>query len=219
MKVYTYRVGSRRLRATPRLGNKQSVKRLKRHWAPYKHRELILYLIGLALMLMCIIPIPLYYWQRGQALHNFGIQAVQGMPNLTRVEETEDRGHSVLGPNTAYDYNDPFPTSGPHDRDWIDAGFYDSPRAPTLLVHALARGMVVIYYDQPARPVLAALKEWASLFRGDGDGIIVVLHPGLGSEVVLTAWNRRLRLPQFDSRAAAAFIEQFRGHGPETPAR
>ena len=64
MKVYTYRVGSRRLRATPRLGNKQSVKRLKRHWAPYKHRELILYLIGLALMLMYIILIPLYYWQR-----------------------------------------------------------------------------------------------------------------------------------------------------------
>ncbi len=134
MKVYTYRVGSRRLRATPRLGNKQSVKR--RHWAPYKHRELILYLIGLAIMLMCIIPIPLYYWRRRQALHNFGIQAVQGIPNLTKAEDRKDRGHSVLGPNTAYDYNDPFPTSGPHDRDWIDAGFYDSPRAPTLLVHA-----------------------------------------------------------------------------------
>ena len=77
--------------------------------------------------------------------------------------------------------------------------------------------MVVIYYDQSPRPVLEALNAWASLFRGDGDGLIVVLHPALGSEVVLTAWDKRLRLSQFDRRDAAAFIEQFRGHGPETP--
>jgi Protein of unknown function (DUF3105) len=208
------------LRATPRVGSKKnSAKRLKRPWAPYKHRELVLYLVGLALVLICIMPVPLHYWYRAQALHDFEIQADQGRPKLTKVEAVEDRGHSVLPPNTAYDYRDPFPTSGPHDRDWINAGFYESPRASAMLVHALARGMIVIYYDKPAQSVLESLKNWAGLFRGEMDGVIVIRHSGLGSEVVLTAWNKRLRLPQFDPTATAAFIEQFRGHGPKTPTR
>jgi hypothetical protein len=216
MKLYHYRVGSRRVRATPRLGTKKrSVKRLKRHWAPYKYREPILYLIGLALMLICIIPIPLNYWYHAQAEHRFAIEAAQGKPVLAQVENVEDHGRAVLMPNSAYEYGDPFPTSGPHDRDWIDAGFYDSPRAPTFLVSALEREAVIIYYDKPQPSALETLRDWAGLFNGDRDGIVVVLHPGLDDEIVLTASDKRLRLPQFDPGAVAAFIDAFRGHGAE----
>jgi hypothetical protein len=131
------------------------------------------------------------------------------------VEDVEDHGRSVLTRNSAYEYGDPFPTSGPHDRDWVEAGFYDSPRAPTLLVSALERGVVVIYYDKPQPSALETLRDWTALFHGDRDGIVVVAYPGLGREIVLTAWDKRLRLPQFDPGAAAAFIEAFRGHGAE----
>jgi hypothetical protein len=67
--------------------------------------------------------------------------------------------------------------------------------------------------------VLKTLRHWAALFHEDRDGIIVVPYPGLGEEIVLTAWQRRLRLSQFDPSAVAAFIDGFRGHGPERQIR
>lgn len=193
--------------------------RYKRPWAAYKHRELLLYLIGLALILICVMPIPIFYWQRMQAARGFASDAARGEPSLLQVEEVTDRGRSILMPNAAYEYSDPFPTSGPYDPDWIEPGFYDSPRAPTLLVHALARGTIAIYYDKPPASVLDTLKDWVGLFHGDRDGIIVVPHSSLGSAIVLTAWDKRLRLATFDPAAAAAFIDAFRGHGPEEPVR
>ena len=218
MKHHVYRVGSRRVRATPRSGTRKPA-HFRRPWAPFKNRDLILYLVGIVISLICIVPVPVYYWYRVQAEWEFERQAVQGKPNLIQVEDDEDHGRSVLMPNFAYEYGDAFPTSGPYDRDWFAAGFYNSSRAPTLLVHALVRGMVVIYYDKPQEPVLETLKAWAGLFSGDRDGLVVVAHPGLGSEIVLTAWDKRLRLQQFDPRAAAAFIDAFRGRGPERPVR
>lgn len=230
MKVYVYRVGfrrlrgyrvgSQRLRRTPRMSPHEMRKsRFKRPWAGYKNRELVFCLIGLAIVLACTIPIPLHYWYRVQAERDFDGRVAQGKPILAQVEDVEDRGRSVLSPNTAYDYRDPFPTSGPHDHDWIAAGFYDSPRAPTFLVSALERGTVVIYYDKPQDLALETLKDWAGLFHGDRDGIIVVAHPGLDGEIVLTAWDKRLHLRQFNPAAAAAFIDAFRGHGPGKQAR
>ena len=189
--------------------------RLKRPWAAYKYRKLILYLIGLGLILICIAPVPVHYWYRLQVERNFSFEANSGKTSLEKVETLDDRGQWLLTLNTAHEYGDPFPTSGPYDPNWLQPGFYGSPRAPTLLVHALARGNIVIYYDQPQERGLAILKDWAALFRGEQDGIIVVAYPGLGSELVLTAWGRRLRLPQFDPSAAAAFIDAFRGRGPE----
>ena len=48
---------------------------------------------------------------------------------------------------------------------------------------------------------------------------MVAPRPGLGEAVVLTAWNKILRLDAFDADAAAAFIDRFRGRGPEHPVR
>jgi hypothetical protein len=42
---------------------------------------------------------------------------------------------------------------------------------------------------------------------------------GLGEQVVLTAWTKRLMQKKFDIASAAAFIEKFRGRGPENPIR
>lgn len=218
MKVHSYRIGSRRVRATPRSGTRPP-KRFRRLWAPYKHRELLLYIIGLVLVICVIAPVPLHYWYRAEAGRTFATHVAQGASLLRDVEVVEDYGRYRLMRNEAYQYPDLFPTTGPHDPDWISPGFYNSPRGPTFLVRALARGIVVIYYDQLKLSVLETLKNWAALFPGDRDGLIVVAHPGLDSGIVLTAWTRRLRLASFDPDAAAAFIDAYRGRGPEGQVR
>jgi len=50
-------------------------------------------------------------------------------------------------------------------------------------------------------------------------GIVATPMPGIGEAVVLTAWRRMLRLDTFDAATAAAFIDAFRGRGPENPVR
>lgn len=40
-------------------------------------------------------------------------------------------------------------------------------------------------------------------------------RPGLGETIILAAWRRTLTLDPFDGDAAAAFIDAYRGRGPE----
>ena len=188
---------------------------LKRPWAPATHRELVLYLAGLALVGTCILVPAIHYLEYLRAEQAFTVDARLGKLSLTRTENLENHGRSVLPEDTEYAYSEEFPTSGPYDPDWVDAGFYDTSRSATLLVHSLERGYVIIYYDNPAADVLKTLRQWVALFRRDRDGIIVVPHPHLGEAIVLTAWQRRLQLNQFDPSSAAAFIDASRGRGPE----
>jgi hypothetical protein len=149
----------------------------------------------------------------------FAADARLGKLALARTENLEDHGRSVLPENTEYAYSEEFPTSGPYDPGWADAGFYSTSRSATLLVHSLERGYVIIYYGDPAPDVQKTLRQWAALFHRDRAGIIVVPHPDLRQAIVLTAWRRRLQLKQFDPSAAAAFIDAFRGRGPEQQVR
>jgi hypothetical protein len=120
-----------------------------------------------------------------------------------------------IPPRAFYDYGTPFPTSGPHSPRWTETGFYSEPQPPTELVHALEHGNIVIYYDQPGSRALEQLKRWAEEHQGQWDGVVVVPSPGLKERVVLTAWEKRLMLDRFDGAAAAAFLDAFRGRGPE----
>jgi hypothetical protein len=192
---------------------------LKRPWASARHRELVLYLVGLALVGTCILFPAVYYWEYFRAEWAFAADAERGKPALADVEKLQDDGRSVLPADTMHVYDEAFPTSGPYDPLWANPGFYFTLQTPTLLVHSLERGHVVIYYDKPAPDVLNTLRQWAGLFHEDRDGIIVVPYPGLDEAIVLTAWQRRLRLSQFDPNAGAAFIDAFRGRGPERQVR
>ena len=55
--------------------------------------------------------------------------------------------------------------------------------------------------------------------RSERDGVVVTKDNALGSRVVLTAWRRRLELNPFDAAAAAAFMDAYRGRGPENAVR
>ena len=98
-------------------------------------------------------------------------------------------------------------------------GVYRLPQRSGQLVHALEHGNVVIYYDTPTPDALADLKDWAALYTGPWDGVVLTPMERLGEEVVLTAWTKTLRLEPFDAALAAAFIDRYRGRGPEHPVR
>ncbi len=161
----------------------------------------------------------LYWWFSGGAERSFLALAERGKDALSRVETVPSGGTGHFEPGQPYYYSDAFPTSGPHDPGWTEPGFYDEPRSPTRLVHALEHGNIVIYYQKPAPEVLETLKRWAGIYDGQWAGIVVTPGPGLGGTIVLTAWTKVLRLKPFEPEAAAAFIDAFRGRGPERRVR
>lgn len=176
-------------------------------------------LVLAAMALAAVVAGGLYLWQLQQAGSEFDTLIAEGQPALARVETTPDRGGGHLGPGQGHSYGTAFPTSGIHDRVPIDPGFYSGPQRATQLVHSVEHGHVVIYYDAPGAEALTMLKDWAALFGGHWDGVVAVPSSGLGKGVVLTAWRKILKLDSFDAAAAAAFIDSYRGRGPEKRVR
>jgi hypothetical protein len=164
-----------------------------------------------------------YWWQSGQSetetADAFGLLVQEGQPVLARVRSPASQGNEHLNAGATKNYVEPFPTSGDHAPQGVKAGFYDRELPKVNLVHALEHGNVVIYYDTPGEAALASLKDWAGRFTGPWDGLVVTLSPGLGKAVVLTAWTKSLRMKEFDPAGAAAFVDAYRGRGPENPVR
>ena len=91
-----------------------------------------------------------WLWWQSQADETAFLNLVtDGQALLAQVESPANRGggHPASGHSTRYD--DPFPTSGPHNPDWVLPGFYDRPQPPSKLVHALEHGNVVILLRAP----------------------------------------------------------------------
>ena len=176
--------------------------------------------LGAAAAGLAVIVVVAIIWYRDtQAEDRFLVHARDGQAALDRVITTTDegRGHVEPGQNVRY-HSDP-PTSGEHDPAWIEPGIYDTLQPRTKLVHSLEHGLIVIYYDAPASGVFSTIERWTGLYAGAWSGIVVVPKPGLGEAIVMTAWNKILRLDTFDADAAAAFIDRYRGRGPEHPVR
>ena len=159
------------------------------------------------------------WWDSARIERAFMVRAAEGERALERIESIPSQGRTHLSPGESYAYGSRFPTSGPHDPTWTRSGVYDQPQPPTQLVHALEHGNIVIYYDQPGPKAIARFEAWADLYDGQWSGLVVTPEAGLGQAVVLTAWTRRLELDSFDPAAAAAFIDAYRGRGPENPVR
>ena len=160
-----------------------------------------------------------FWWQRAGVGDAFQALIPQGQAALKQVETHADRGQRHLNGGEIYIYENKQPTSGPHDPVPPDPGFYTEALPGTKMVHGLEHGHIAIYYDAPGAEAMATIKAWAGHFGGHWDGVIAVPQPGLGEGVVLTAWTKRLLLERFDPAAAAAFIDAYRGRGPENPVR
>lgn len=154
-------------------------------------------------------------------VHAQGLDALaeKGQGRLEQVEEQPSRGEEHVPDGTPVAESKDFPTSGPHWPTPTKAGFYEDPQPKGALIHALEHGLVVVYYDDPGFTALSTLQRWSDDLAGRWSGLIAVPHEGLGQEVVLTAWRRRLDLPEFDQAALAAFLDAYSGRGPENPVR
>jgi len=156
-------------------------------------------------------------FSRSEAAFNDLVRQSPDLSARIKTYPNEGRGHVPEGNKLSFG-TDP-PTSGAHFVKWIDPGVYDEFLPSGLLVHSLEHGMIVIYLDKPDPEARKTLEEWAGLFKGPFSGIVVTRGAGLGKMVQLTAWRRVLSLKKWDSMAAAAFIDRFRGRGPENPVR
>jgi hypothetical protein len=145
--------------------------------------------------------------------------AAAGKDALARVESFPNDGQVHVPIGTRVTYRTDPPTSGNHWERWVDPGRYSEVPPNEMLVHSLEHGHIVIYIERPTAEAVRLLTLWSNIWRGSWDGIVVVPRPGLGSGVILTAWTKMLRQDAFDAAGAAAFIEAYRGRGPENPMR
>ena len=172
-----------------------------------------------AVALAAAVAGGMYWYTASRTESAFLALADQGRDRLEAVESETNKGRRHLGPGETHSYGDSTPTSGPHDTTWAKTGFHETAQVPTRVVHALEHGNVVVYYDRPGEAVIETLKDWTGLYTGQWDGLLAVPMPGLGEGLVLTAWTKELRLDTFDAPLAAAFIDAYRGRGPEHPVR
>ena len=169
---------------------------------------------------VALVGVGAWFWYAaGLAEDAFLDHAARGQEALAKVVRPANQGagHVARGEGVRY-LGDP-PTSGPHDPSWATPGFYREHQQRERLVHALEHGLIVIYYDQPDPATMDTLEGWADLYGGPWSGLVVAPKAGLGEAIILTAWVRLLRLAPFDADAAAAFIDEYRGRGPERQVR
>lgn len=166
-----------------------------------------------------VVGAGVWWWQSEQVESSFLAFAAEGQPAMQDVKTLPDRGQAHLSFGQTPRAGIPFPTSGIHDPTPTRAGFYTQTQRPTQILHALEHGNIVIYYDDSGAEALETLASWAGIYGGQLDGLVVAPGPSLGRGIVLTAWTKILRLDEFDPAAAAAFIDAFRGRGPEATVR
>ena len=142
------------------------------------------------------------------------------VPTPPGVERFPEEGQAHVEEGTTVSYKTSPPTSGPHSDKTYRAGFYAMPLRPEVLVHNLEHRNIVIYYTRPLPdPILAKLRALATQYGGAWDGVVVVPWNDPKYPVILTAWTKRLRLSRYDEEVINAFLDAYRGRGPEKPVR
>lgn len=140
---------------------------------------------------------------------------------VVATEEFTGQPSHVSGDQLSYDPSNP-PTAGPHTSDSARAGFYQQEVGFGPLVHSLEHGAVIVYYDseQITPEARESLRAFAQQHTGAWRSVIVVPHPGEPDAAYeLTAWEKRLKLQEYDARAVRAFVAEYVGRGPENPVR
>ncbi len=130
-----------------------------------------------------------------------------GKPGDAVVQQPSPHLASLDTPHTPYSTQPP--TSGPHTKGLPAWGVATTPVPYMLQVHGLEDGGVVISYQ----PSLAAdtVTQLATLAGSYSSKIILTPDPNIGVPIVVTAWGRIQRFPQYDETGLRRFIDAFRG--------
>jgi hypothetical protein len=137
------------------------------------------------------------------------------------VEEMPDEGQEHVPDGTEVEYDSEPPTSGPHYASWAPPQIYREVVADELLVHNLEHGHIVIFYDPSLLTDESATRitDLANEYDGQWDAVLAVPRPEMGNELTLTAWTYKMELEEYDEELIDAFVDAYRGRGPENPVR
>jgi Protein of unknown function (DUF3105) len=127
-----------------------------------------------------------------------------------------------------YKYKTNPPATGVHTDQTTIFGIYDEPVAAISTVHNLEHGAVAIRYgNEVPEADVNAIREF---YLDDPNGLVVAPAPSLKDEIALTAWTfdqarrnedgyegegRIAKCKRFDEDRFEAFVDAFRGNGPE----
>jgi len=128
---------------------------------------------------------------------------------LAEVEVYEDLPTTHVPGEVTYDQSPP--VGGTHSDVWLDCGAYDEPVRNENVVHDLEHGTVWITYS----PGLDQASVDALLAALPQNGILSP-YDGLDAPVVVTVWERQLRLSGADDPRLELFIDEF-GAGESAP--
>lgn len=133
---------------------------------------------------------------------------------LAAVETFPDLGGGHLDAGEPLPaYNSSPATSGPHSPSPAGCGIYTEELQDVVLVHNLEHGTIVVQY-QPGMSDedLGDLQDFA---RDAGTHILVAPRADLPAPIVITAWNRMLRMDELDLNTLDVFYDRWARLGPE----
>jgi hypothetical protein len=172
----------------------------------------VLWIVGGVLVLIILAPVIL------------GFFGGDDVPEVLEghVQEMPDEGRDHVPEGTEVDYDSEPPTSGPHYPNWAPAGIHNqNPPADELLVHNLEHGHIVIFYEPSlvTDESVQKISELTDEYDGQWDAVLAVPRPEMDVELTLTAWTYKMELEEFDEELIDAFVDAYRGKGPENPVR
>lgn len=182
-------------------------------------------LVGLLVVAGALVVYVTFLWGGSGSTAPVGELPDSGADSvISQVETEEAPGNGHVEPGTDIDYERVPPTGGVHyGGTWESAGFYTEAKALGSLVHSLEHGAVVVYYDPGQLPPEAedSLRGWTANQTGDWRSFIAVPNPKDDPEstYVLTAWEKRLTMDEYDNSKVRAFVAEYIGRGPENPVR
>ena len=157
------------------------------------------------------------------------VETIPAAPNFMLNGKKLPYRHLPTGtlPN-GFHYNSNPPTSGIHPDQTVIYGIYDQSVPTISTVHNLEHGAIVIRYGpNVSESVVADLNDF---YLEDPNGLVIAPMPGLGKTIALSAWtydqgrqNDRsyegeghlAKCTAFDEDAFRAFVDAYRGLGPE----
>lgn len=183
--------------------------------AARQRRNQNMFLLGAAALLVLIVIFFLYLNFRTRA----PISGEEVLPSL-------GNSHIDFGSRSSIAYNSTPPTSGPHYGNIAAWQIYDEPIRYEQLVHNMEDGGVIVYYqcEEPCPELVQDLSDVVTPYLDAGDHVIMVpnqpgwsvgggqpLHEDMGAKIALTAWQRILKLDEFDFEKIDNFIRRYKG--------
>lgn len=151
----------------------------------------------------------------GGLLLGLGYWAWRGLTAPRPGEAIADLGRDHVSVGTSVEYNSNPPTSGSHYASWTKRGVYDEAIEDGYLIHSLEHGYVIVSYkcEGDCQQLKRKLGEFYD--KNKNKRLVVVPRPSLDVPIALTAWNRILKLQEWDESQVEAFVRAFENRGPE----